>query len=166
MEGVIPTEWKAAKVTSLRKPGPRTEIEKYRPISVLPTLSKILERVVHMRLLASLESNRLLVNYQFGFRRTISTEFAVKFLTDYIRKQADSGNLAGALYIDFSMAFDTISHSLLLNKLPSYGITDRGLVWFADYLFTNQWRRGSTVFGGAKGSNFPTMRQFFRQNQQ
>ena len=121
-EGVIPTEWKAAKVTPLHKSGPRTELENYRPISVLPALSKILERIAHRQLLTYLESNRLLVNYQFGFRQKMSTEFAATFLTDYIRKQADSGNLTGALYIDLSKAFDTISHSLLLNKLPSYGI--------------------------------------------
>ena len=68
-EGVIPTEWKAAKVTPLHKSEPRTELENYRPISVLPALSKILERIVHKQLLTYLESNRLLVNYQFGSRQ-------------------------------------------------------------------------------------------------
>ena len=59
----------------------------------------------------------------------MSTELAVTFLTDYIRKQADSGNLTGALYIDLSKAFDTITYPLLLNKLPSYRVTDRELDW-------------------------------------
>ena len=151
-EGVIPTEWKAAKVTPLYKSGPRTELENYRPISVLPTLSKILERIVHRQLLTYLESNRLLVNYQFGFRRKMSTEFAVTFLTDYIRKKADSGNLTGVLYIDLSKAFDTISHSLLLNKLPSYGITDRELGWFTDYLFL---RKQSVEVNGTLSNAYP-----------
>ena len=77
----------------------------------------------------------LLVDCQFFFRKNISTELAVLFLTDYIRKQADSGSLTGALCIDFSKSFDTISHSLLLDKLPSYDITDGELGWFTDYLF-------------------------------
>ena len=62
-EGVIPTEWKATKVIPLYKSGLRTEIDNYRPISVLPSLSKILERIVHRQLLTYVESNRSLVNY-------------------------------------------------------------------------------------------------------
>ena len=54
----------------------------------------------------------------------MSTKLAVLFLTDYIRKRVDSGSLTGALYIDFSKPLDTLSHSLLLGKLPSYGITE------------------------------------------
>ena len=151
-EGVVPKDWKAAKVTPLHKSGPSAEIENYRPISVLPALSKILERIVHRQLLRYLESNRLLVNYQFGFRQKMSTELAVTFLTDYIRKQADSGNLTGAIYIDFSKAFDTISHSVLLNKLPRYGITDGELVWFTDYLFL---REQSVEINGTISDAFP-----------
>ena len=64
-EGIIPTEWKAAKVTPLHKSGPRTELENYRPISVLPALSKILEHIVHRQLLTYLENNRLLINSVF-----------------------------------------------------------------------------------------------------
>ena len=134
-EGVIPRELKAANVTPLHKSSPNTETVNYRPISVLPTLSKILEPIVHKELLTYLEGNCLLVGYQFGFRKNMSTELAVLFLTDYIRKQPDSGSLTGALYIDLSKAFDTMSHSLLLDKLPSYGIADGELGWFTEYLF-------------------------------
>ena len=103
----------------LYKSGPTTEIENYRPISALLTLSKILESIVHRQLLTYLESIRLLVKYQFGFRQKMSTELAVTFLTDYIRNQGDNGNLTGTLYINLSKVFDTIIHSLLLDKLPS-----------------------------------------------
>ena len=82
-----------------------------------------------------LEGNCLLVDYQLGFLKNMSTELAVSFLTDYITKQVDSGSLTGALYIDLSEAFDTTSHSLLLDKLPSYGITDGELSWCTVYLF-------------------------------
>ena len=82
----------------------------------------------------------------------MSTELAVTFLTNYIRKQADSGNLTGAIYIDLSKAFDTISHSVLLNKLPTYGITDGELVWFTDYLFL---REQSVEINGTFSDAFP-----------
>ena len=82
----------------------------------------------------------------------MSTELAVTFLTDYIRKQADSGNLTGALYIDFSKAFDTTNHSLLLNKLPSYGITDGVLSWFTDYHFL---RKQLVEFNGTISDAYP-----------
>eukprot|EP00112_Aurelia_sp_Birch-Aquarium-sp1_P026367 Seg932.2 transcript_id=Seg932.2/GoldUCD/mRNA.D3Y31 product="putative RNA-directed DNA polymerase from transposon BS" pseudo=true protein_id=Seg932.2/GoldUCD/D3Y31 len=82
----------------------------------------------------------------------MSTELAVTFLTDYIREQADSGNLTGALYIDLSKAFDTISHSVLLNKLPSDGITDGELGWFTDYLFL---RKQSVEINRAISNAYP-----------
>ena len=64
---------------------------------------------------------------QFGFRANRSTEIAVTYFLDYIRKEADNGKLTGALFIDLSKAFDTISHSGLLSRLPFYGILDNEL---------------------------------------
>ena len=97
--GVVPSEWKVAKVIPLYKSGSLAQIDNYRPISILPTLSKILERAVYKQLMAHLERHSLLFEYQ------LST----------IRKEADSGKATGAVFIDLSKAFDTISHSVLLN---------------------------------------------------
>lgn len=133
--GTVPAEWKEAKVLPLFKSGSSSEIGNYRPISLLPILSKILEKVVYSQLVSYLESNNLLPDNQFGFRSKRSTELAVTYFTDIIRKEADNGKVSGAVFIDLSKAFDTISHSGLLNKLPFYGICDNELKWFTDYLF-------------------------------
>ena len=86
--------------------------------------------------MAHLERHSLLFEYQFGFRPNHSTELAVTYFTDLIRKQADSGKATGAVFIDLSKAFDTISHSVLLRKLSRYGVYDMELQWlFSDYLF-------------------------------
>lgn len=133
--GVVPGEWKVAKVTPLYKSGSLAEIDNYRPISILHTLSKILEKIVYKQLMAHLECYSLLFKYQFGFRPNRSTELAVTYFTDLIRKEADSGKATGADFIDLSKAFNTISHSVLLRKLSRYGVSDMELQWFIDYLF-------------------------------
>ena len=74
-----------------------------------------------------LEFNGFLSEHQFGFRPNRSTELAVTLFTDLIRKEADRGKATGAIFIDLSKAFDTISHSVLLEKLSGYGIQDNEL---------------------------------------
>ena len=81
------------------------------------------------------EFNGFLSEHQFGFRPNRSTELAVTFFTDLIRKEADGGNATGAIFIDLSKAFHTISHSVLLEKLSRYGIQNNELNLFMDYLF-------------------------------
>ena len=131
----MPSEWKVAKVIPLYKSGSLAKIDNYTPISILPTLSKILEKIVYKQLMAHLERHSLLFEYQFGFRPNRSTELAVTYFTDLIRKEADNGKATGAVFIDLSKAFDTISHSVLLSKLSRYGVYDMELLWFTDYLF-------------------------------
>ena len=91
--------------------------------------------VVYKQLIFYFESNSLLSDYQFGFRSNRSTELAVTYFTDLISKEADCGKATGAVLINLSKAFDTVSHSVLLNKLSFYGIQDTELQWFTDYLF-------------------------------
>ena len=135
LTGVVPTDWKMAKVIPIFKSGSMAEIDNYRPISILPTLSKILEKMVHKQLMKHLEFNGFLSEHQFGFRPNRSTELAVTFFTDLIRKEAEGGRATGAVFIDLSKAFDTISHSVLLEKLSRYEIQDNELNWFTNYLF-------------------------------
>ena len=100
----------------------------------------------YKQLLSHLGNNGLLSSFQFGFRSKRSTELAVTYFTDEIRKEVGNGNIVGAVFIDLSKAFDTVSHSCLLNKLPSYGINNKELHWFTDYLFS---RTQSIQFNGA-----------------
>ena len=148
-ESVVPTEWKHPKITPIHKSGTLENPDNYRPISVLPALSKILEKAVHQQLISYLEKHNLLSDKPFGYRKHKSTEFAVNLFVDDIRKSIDDGKLVGALFVDLSKAFDTISHSTLLAKLPTYGIHEVELDWFRDYLFN----RHQQVFCEKERSN-------------
>ena len=133
--GLFPSEWKSAKITPIHKSGSRSNFDNYRPISVLPAISKVMETIVHHQVMDFLNENKLLSKNQFGFRPKMSTELAAVKFIDEIQMSVDKGNLAGAVFIDLTKAFDTISHSKLLGKLPQYGITGVELDWFKDYLF-------------------------------
>ena len=106
----------------------------YRPISVLPILSKILERVVHDQLYDYLTSNNILHPCQSGFRSNHSTNTTLIDVTDHILSNMNEGKVTGAIFLDLKKAFDTVSHRLLLKKLHSYGITGHTLQWFESYL--------------------------------
>ena len=131
----IPNDWKLAKVVPLHKKGDTSLESNFRPISILSVCSKILERAVHHQLINFLENENLFSNNQYGYRKHRSTEHATIFLTDKIRKSIDKGNLVGALFVDLSKAFDTLSHAILLEKLRCYGIKGIALDWFKNYLF-------------------------------
>jgi retron-type reverse transcriptase len=90
---------------------------------------------MHSQLLSYLEKNNLLTECQFGYRQNRSTTHATTLLIDGIREEVDKGKLVVSCFIDLSKAFDTISHSQLLAKLKSYGVVNRELLWFTDYLF-------------------------------
>ena len=117
------------------KSGTKSNMENYRPVLILPAISKIIEKIVHKQLMGFVLKNKLLSPFQFGFQPKMSTELAATMLIDNIRKYVDKGNLVGAILIDLSKAFDTISRSKLLEKLHQYGINDEEHIWFADYLF-------------------------------
>ena len=130
----FPKRLKIAKVIPLFKSGPRKNLDNYRPISILPILSKIFERIAYEQFAEHLENNELIVSTQFGFRKRYNTELAVTVFTDSIRKSIDQGKMTGAVFIDLRKAFDTVEHSILLQKLPYYGIRDAELNWMKSYL--------------------------------
>ena len=130
----VPTEWKTAKITPILKSGSPSETDNYRPISILPTLSKILEKIVHEQLSSYLEENKLLWNMQFGYRTKRSTEGAITLFLDNIRKEVDTGKLVGVVFFDLSKAFDSIDHEILLKKLRSLGTSGDATEWFRRYL--------------------------------
>ena len=93
-----------------------------------------MEKAVQQQLLKYLETNKLLSQYQFGYRNGKSTQSAMVLLTDNIRKSIDKGELIGSVFLDLTKAFDTISHDLLLQKISSYGLRETEYKWFIDYL--------------------------------
>ena len=134
----VPTVWKIAKVITIHKKGAKGDPGNYRSISVLPSLSKILEKAIHQQLIDHLEEQSLLTKYQFGYRPHRSTNLAATLFVDNTRREVDRGNLVGAVFIDLCKAFVTLSHSTLLTKLPAYGIVGNKLELFTDYLFQRQ----------------------------
>ena len=133
--GIVPIAWKSAKATPVYKSGNSDLVSNYRPISVLPILSKILERAVHNQLYEYIGMNNLFNNSQFGFRKKRSTKLATTLFCDSVRKHIDNGQMVSSLFLDLSKAFDTIGHSILLEKLVRYGVVGAELTWFTDYLF-------------------------------
>ena len=132
--GEVPTLWKQAIVSPIHNSGDKKP-ENFRPISILPTFSKILEKAVRSQLSDFLENNNLLTDRQFGYRKNRSTKIASALLFDDIRSSIDKGELVGAVYIDLTKAFDTVGHAILLQKLREYGVSDTELKWFKSYLF-------------------------------
>lgn len=148
---IVPSAWKEAKIIPIYKSGASSLVENYRPISVLPILSKVLEKAVHTQLSTFLETNKLLNDSQFGYRENRSTDLASALLIDNIRRNGDSGLLTGTLFLDLRKAFDTINHDLIIKKLASYGVGNHETNWFSDYLFG---RSQTAIVGNQKSSKF------------
>ena len=132
--GIVPKKWKVAKIVPLHKKGDKANPNNYRPISILPCLSKILERVVQKQLVEHLNKNNLLTIEQSGFRPKHSTATALIKVTDEWLKSIDDGKFTGAVFVDLQKAFDLVNIQCLLNKLLQIGITGTPLKWFENYL--------------------------------
>ena len=133
-KSVFPSKWKEAKVTPLFKNGPHEDVNNYRPISILPVLSKVLEKHVHESLYDYLHAFQLLHKTQSGFRSQHSCETALVNMIDSWLNAIDNGKMIGVVLVDFKKAFDLVDHQILLNKLEIYGIKDDALSWFDTYL--------------------------------
>ncbi len=132
--GIVPDQFKLAKVIPIFKSGNSDVCNNYRPISVLPVFSKVFERIVHKRLYDFLTHHNLLHSSQFGFRDNFSSYMAVLEAYNTIATNLDKGKHTAGIFLDLSKAFDTICHDILLSKLHHYGVRGNALEWFRDYL--------------------------------
>ena len=136
--GIFPNKLKIARVVPIFKKGDKSNPGNYRPISILPVISKLFEKLINKRLVDFLEKYEILYKHQYGFRHGYSTKLSLINLINQITNNTDEGRLTIGVFIDFAKAFDTINHSILLKKLEYYGIRGLALQWFMNYLKDRQ----------------------------
>lgn len=144
--GIFPSFLKRAKIIPVFKKGDKHLISNYRPISILSSLSKVIEKLFANRLNNYLTKFNILRPCQFGFRSGSSTNLALLSLTDFIKKSFDLGMIVGSVFLDFTKAFDTINHDILFQKLESYGLTGPALNFLKNFLIN---REGSVCVNNA-----------------
>lgn len=129
-----PNALKAAIVTLIFKAGDRQDVNNYRPISILPAISKVIEKTVSEQLIAHFNAKNLMHPMQFGFRANHSTDTACCYFTEHIKANLDKGGVVGAVFLDLRKAFDTVNHPVLLSKLASFQLSPSVLDWIESYL--------------------------------
>ena len=132
--GIFPSCLKTANVIPIHKKDSKSEVNNYRPISLLSNIGKIIEKLMHSRLYSFLSASNSIYELQFGFRNNHSTNHALIKITEHIREAIDSGQFACGVFIDLQKAFDTVEHDILLKKLEHYGIRGITNKWFKTYI--------------------------------
>ena len=132
--GIVPDKLKIAKVIPLYKNDNPELFENDRPISILPCFSKIIERIMYNRLYSFLTKHNIITEKQYGFRKKYATYMALIDLIDKISCNFDEKKYTVGVSLDLSKAFDTIDHTILLNKLQCYGVRGSACSWFASYI--------------------------------
>lgn len=133
-QGIFPDNLKEARVVPIFKTGDRDDVGNYRPISILPTLSKIFERHIAEQIHQYFKETNIIHKTQSGFRKNHSCHTALTRLIDNWIKEIDSGKLIGAVFLDLRKAFDLVDHEILIHKLKLYHFSDRSINLFKSYL--------------------------------
>ena len=126
--GLFPDDWKCARVTPLFKQGERTDVNNYRPISVISIIAKLFERIVYHQLYSFLASEEIITDHQSGFRSLHSTVTALLEATDSWAFHIDRRNANAVIFLDLKKASDTVDHDVLLGKLTLYGIQESAYI--------------------------------------
>ena len=132
--GVFPKKMKIVQVIPIFKEDDSQDCNNYWPISLLPNISKLFEKLIKNRLSKFLEDNKCLFSRQFGFRNKHSTNHALIDLTETIRKALDDNAFACGVFLDFKKAFDTVNHKILFKKIEHYEVRGHAIKWFKSYL--------------------------------
>ena len=136
--GIFIDDWKNARVCPIYKGNDRRDMGNYRPISILPIISKVFEKEVFQQLYHYLKVNSILFKFQSGFRPLHLTVSALIQMCDDWSDNMDKGKLTGVVFLDIRKAFDSVDQSILLEKVQFYGVADRELMWFKSYLTAQQ----------------------------
>ena len=134
MQQRVPSLWKLSKIIPLHKKGDVLEMKNYRPVSILPPASKVLERVIYDQMYSYFSSNKLFHANVMGFRKHRSTLTATLQMYDRWIRGAGQGKLSGVVLLDLSAAFDLVSSPILLKKLEIYGLGHDFISWIKCYL--------------------------------
>ena len=132
--GIFPDVWKAASFTPIHKSGSKSDLNNYRPTSVISVFARMLERLAHDQLFEFLTINNILTSSHAAFRRLNSTTTSLISSTGHWHENMDNNKMYLAIFLDLRKAFDTVDHNILIKKLNSYGIVDRTGDWFESYL--------------------------------
>ena len=130
----FPNDLKTGKVSPAHNSGDRDDLNNYRPISVLPTIARVFERLLYNQMYTYLTDNKLLGQQQFGFRSIHSTALALGKSINQWLMNVNSGELNSVVFLDIKKAFHTVDHGVLLQKLAYYGIKDNSLKLIESYL--------------------------------
>lgn len=130
----FPVSLKTAIVTPIFKNGDAAKISNYRPISILPSFSKIFEIIIKQRLGTFLTKNEFLHKEQFGFEKNSNTTAACLSLTHFITNKIDEGNYVACVFLDFQKAFDCVDHEILLYKMKKMNFNSNQIAFFKSYL--------------------------------
>jgi len=133
-KGIYPDRLKKSRVVPIHKGGDSRLCDNYRPITIVSTLAKVLDKIVATKLYNHLDINKLLYKHQFGFQKNLSTEMNLIHLTNYITKAINEGKFCIGVFLDLRKAFDVVDHSILLKKLSYLGISNTEHDWFTSYL--------------------------------
>ena len=132
--GTCPSVWKSADITPVYKKGDASLASNYRPISITPAICRLFERILADSINYHMRAHNLITDSQYGFVKGRSTELQLLNCTNIWIKSMDQKLFTDTVYIDLANAFDTVSHTKLLHKLPCYGISDNILNWVSSLL--------------------------------
>ena len=148
--GYFPEKFKIAKIIPIHKDSDKHDFNNYRPISLLSSLSRLLESIVSFQLTAFADAFNIFYKHQYGFRAKHSIVHPLLYFTDNIFKALNEGNINISIFVDLKKAFDTVDYEILLAKLEHYGVRNNELLWFRNYLTT----RTQYVHLNLKGGSF------------